>query len=287
MRRPPAIAAIPATLLLAALAAAGCGTTSPAAGKSATVCTPAGLPTLHHGLLTIGVDDPLYAPWFVGNNNPESHKGFEDTVAFAVAHQLGYANSKIRFTRVQFNQAIQPGPKPFDFDIDEFSITAQRKHFVDFSAPYYNVAQAIVALKSSKIVKAHTLAALRGFKFGAQVGTTSYNAIVDQIKPTQSVSVYNSTNDAKAALEDGQIDAIVTDLPTAFYIASAQIPNSTVIGQLPQTGGKPQQFGLLLDKGSPLTACVSKAVNALRANGMLARLQQVWLSQVVRAPVLQ
>jgi len=285
-----------AVLCLAAVAAlsSACAAESSGGGGSsvgttasanAAACTPGTMKTLKPDTLTIGADQPLYEPWFVGNN-PTNGKGYEDAVAFAVAHQLGYSDHQIDWTRVGFNQAIQPGPKSFDYDLDEFSITNARKKAVDFSSPYYNVTQAVVALKGTKGADATSIAGLKGMKLGAQVGTTSYDAIVDQIKPTQQPAVYNSNDDAIAALKAGQIDGLVVDLPTAFYITSAQVKDSTIVGQIPDESGHPEQFGILLDHDSPLTSCVSKAVDALRANGTLAKIQDKWLAQVANAPVL-
>lgn len=234
--------------------------------------------TTKGGTFTFATDQPVYGPWFV-KNDPTNGKGFESAVAYAVATQLGYPKAKVAWVREGFNAAIAPGPKNFDADINEFSITAARAKAVDFSSGYYDVTQAVVALKGSKAAAAKTLAALKTLKLGAQVGTTSYTAIVDQIKPGSKPGVYNTNDDAVTALQDKQIDGLVVDLPTAFYITSGQVKGSTIVGQLPAAGGKPEQFGMVLDKGSPLTACVSKAVDALRAKGTLTKLADRWLSR--------
>jgi polar amino acid transport system substrate-binding protein len=291
--RIPRVARIAVVAALAGTALTACAvskssTASPAtsASPSANACTPAALATKVPGKLTIGADNPVYEPWFVGNK-PENGQGFESAVAYAVAKQLGYAQSDVTWTRVTFNNAIQPGPKAFDFDIDEFSITADRRKAVDFSSPYYDVTQAIVALKSSKIAGVTTLAGLKDAKLGAQVGTTSYQAITEIVKPSAQPAVYNSNDDAVKALQNGSIDGLVVDLPTAFYITSAQVDNSTIVGQLPQPSGQPEQFGLVLDNGSSLTVCVSQAVDALRTAGTLTQLTDQWLAQVAKAPELQ
>jgi polar amino acid transport system substrate-binding protein len=255
------------------------------AGSASPACTPDQLRTVAAGKLTVATDNPAYPPWFV-DNKPENGQGFESAMAYAVATRLGYTNDAVVWTRVGFNAAIQPGPKSFDFDINEFSITEDRKKAVDFSAPYYDVAQAVVALKSSKIAGADSVAGLKGAKLGAQVGTTSYTAITQSIKPAPAPQVYNTNDDAIKALQNGQIDGLVVDLPTAFYITSAQVDNSVIVGQLPQAPGTPEQFGLVLDKDSPVTACVSRAVDALRADGTLARLARQWLAGSAGAPVL-
>jgi polar amino acid transport system substrate-binding protein len=280
-----ALAAAALLMTLSACAAESSGGAVSAAGSFATRCIPSKLPTMTGGALTFGADQPVYEPWYV-DNNPTNGKGFEDAVAYAVAGQLGYSNSQVKWVRATFNAAIQPGPKPFDLDLDEFSITPKRQTVVDFSSPYYTVTQAVIAIKGSKGAAATSLADLQALKLGAQVGTTSYDAIVDQIKPTQSPAVYQSTDEAKLALQDGQIDGLVVDLPTAFYITSAQLKDGEIVGQLPAPEGQPEQFGILLDHDSPLTSCVSQAVDRLRANGQLAQIQQKWLAQVANAPVL-
>jgi len=256
-----------------------------AAASSGSACAPAQLKTLAAGKLTFGTDDPVYPPWFV-DNKPDNGQGYEGAVALAVATKMGYTKDQIGWVRVPFNNAIQPGPKTYDVDINEFSITDERKQAVDFSAPYYDVTQAVIALKSSKIAGAKSLADLKGAKLGAQVGTTSLRAITESVKPTAQPQVYNNNDDAKKALQNGQIDGLVVDLPTAFYITSAEIDNSTIVGQLPQPSGTPEQFGLVLDKGSSLTSCVSQAVTALKSDGTLANLEKQWLAGVSGAPVL-
>jgi polar amino acid transport system substrate-binding protein len=287
LRLPTVAAALIA--LIAGVTAAGAGAasvtpTKATSGPLGSSCAPASLKTVKAGEITIGVDDPLYQPWFA-SNNPTTGKGFEDAVDYAIAEELGYPRSAIGFTRVTFNDAIQPGPKSFDYDLDEFTITAARAKEVDFSAPYYTVAQAVVGLKRSAAAKSHTLAAVRKLQLGAQVGTTSYSVITNQIKPAHAPRVYNDNNDAEAALQDGQIQGLVMDLPTAFEVTTGEVKGTTIIGQLP-LAGQPSSFGALLNLDSPLTACVSKAVNALKANGTLAALQTKWLAKVGKAPEL-
>jgi polar amino acid transport system substrate-binding protein len=275
------------TVFAAVLASAACAPADePSAPDTAdAACQKANLTTRTPGKLTIGTDDPAYEPWFRGNK-PDSGEGFESAVAYAVANQLGFARGDVTWTRVTFNNAIAPGPKSFDFDINQFSITDERKQAVDFSSPYYDVRQTVIATRSSKIAGAKSLADLANAKLGAQVGTTSYQAITDVIKPTAQPNVYNTNDDAKKALENGQIDGLVVDLPTAFFMTAAELTDGVIVGQVPQVGGTPEQFGLVLDKGSPLTACVSRAVDRLRASGMLAALEKQWLAQVAGAAEL-
>jgi polar amino acid transport system substrate-binding protein len=249
-------------------------------------CTPGQLPTIVPGTLTIATDEPVYPPWYL-DNDPTSGRGFESAVAYAIAEELGYARDAVAWNRVPFNAAIQPGPKLFDLNLAEFSITEERKQAVDFSAPYYDVKQAVVATGGSPAAAATTLAQLRNVRLGAQVGSTSYNAIVEQIAPTVPPSVYNTNDDAKLALTSGQVDAIVVDLPTAFFITSAELDDGRIVGQLPLGGGTPEQFGAVLDKDSPLTPCVSAAVDRLRADGTLAALESEWLASTGTAPELR
>ncbi|MEV1076185.1 ABC transporter substrate-binding protein [Micromonospora parva] len=248
-------------------------------------CARDSLPTRTPGKLTIATDQPAYEPWF-SDDKPDNGEGFESAVAYAVAEQLGYSRADVTWTRVKFDSAIAPGPKDFDFDINQFSITEERKQAVDFSAPYYLVRQTVIALKSSKIAGRTSLAELRDARLGAQVGTTSYQAITDVIKPTAKPQVYNSNDDAKKALQNGQLDGLVVDLPTAFYITGAEITDATIVGQVPQVG-TPEAFGLLLDKNSPLTPCVSDAVGQLNTAGTLKQLEQKWLAQVAGAAELR
>jgi polar amino acid transport system substrate-binding protein len=273
-----------------AAALAGCapqdsGTTTPTSSAGADACAKDQLRTLTPGKLTIGTDDPVYPPWFT-DNKPDNGQGFEGAVAAAVATRMGFTPAEVTWVRVTFNNAIAPGPKAYDFDINEFSITEERKQAVDFSSPYYDVTQAVIALESSKIAGAKSLADLASAKLGAQVGTTSLRAITEVVKPTVQPSVYNNNDDAKKALENGQIDGLVLDLPTAFFVTAAEIDDSLIVGQLAQPSGTPEQFGLVLDKGSALTACVSKAVDALKADGTLKKIEDQWLAQVAGAPVL-
>ncbi|MBF5080663.1 ABC transporter substrate-binding protein [Quadrisphaera sp. INWT6] len=294
LRRPLLLTALAGASLLAV---AGCapqeGSTTAAEGASTAAsastsssCTPADLQTLTPGTFTVATDTPAYEPWF-SDNDPSNGKGYESAVAYAVAGQLGYSNDQVSWVVGSFNAAIAPGPKDFDVDINQFSITEDRKEAVDFSTPYYEVAQAVVTTGGSAAAGVTDLAGLKGLRLGAQVGTTSYTAITDQIAPTTGASVYNSNDDAVAALVAGQVDALVVDLPTAFYMAAAQLDDGKVVGQLETpTGGATDSFGMVLDKGSPLTGCVSRAVDALREDGTLDRLQQQWLDEAAEAPVL-
>jgi len=278
--RPTPLAALFAAAVLISLAACAPEEESPAPAASATgsPCAKDTLQTTTAGKLTVATDQPAYEPWVVGDK-PESGEGFEAAVAYAVAEKLGYAQGDVVWTRVPFNNAIAPGPKAFDFDINQFSITPERRKAVDFSSPYYLVRQTVIALKTSPVASATAVSALASAKLGAQVGTTSLQAINDVIKPTTQAAVYNTNEDAKKALQNGTIDGLVVDLPTAFFITAVEVPEAKIVGQLPQVG-TPEAFGLLLDKGSSLTACVSQAVDGLRDDGTLKELETKWLAQV-------
>lgn len=258
----------------------------PSGSSTGTTCAKGKLATETSGKLTIATDEPAYEPWFK-DDKPANGKGFESAVAYAVAEQLGYDKSAVVWQSVPFNKAFAPGEKTFDFDINQVSISAERKKAVDFSSGYYDVRQAVIALKGTKAAKATSIADLKGLKLGAQVGTTSLNYIEDVVKPTQQAAAYAKNDQAKSALKNGQVDAIVVDLPTAFYITAAEVTDAEIVGQFENQGGTPEQFGLVLDKGSALTSCVTDAVDTLRENGTLAKIEQQWLSDAVDAPVLK
>ncbi|WP_149822787.1 ABC transporter substrate-binding protein [Streptomyces tailanensis] len=291
--RRPRRAASAATVALLASVAVGCapqpeGDASGSASGSASgaSCAKGELSTEAAGKLTIATDSPAYEPWFK-DDDPKNGEGFESAVAYAVADELGYDKADVVWQTVPFNKAFAPGAKTFDFDINQVSISNERKKAVDFSSGYYDVRQAVIALKDSKAAKATSIADLKSLHLGAQVGTTSLNYINDVVKPTQEAAAYAKNDQAKSALQNGQIDAIVVDLPTAFYIASAEVTDAKIVGQFENQGGTPEQFGLVLDKGSALTSCVTAAVDALREDGTLAKIEQEWLSDAVDAPVLK
>lgn len=268
----------------AAVALTSCAASSGGGGNS-TDCSPGGLDTYKSNTLTVATDSPAYGPWFV-DDKPSNGKGFESAVAFAVAKQLGYSTDQVKWTVAAFNSVIAPGPKKFDFDVNEVSITPQRAKVVDFSTGYYDVAQSVVTLKTSRYANATSIADLHGAKLAAQKGTTSLTAINDVIKPGGSPAEFPTNDLAVEALKNGQVDGLVVDLPTGFYVTSAQVEDAKIVGQLP-VSSDPEQFGLVLEKDSSLTSCVSKAVDALRDDGTLAQLQQTWLASAGNAPELK
>jgi polar amino acid transport system substrate-binding protein len=256
------------------------GSTVAAAGD----CTPAKLDTRTKGELTVATDKPAYPPYFE-DDDPTNGKGFESAVAYAIADQLGFAKADVKWMVEPFNSSYAPGPKDFDFDVNQISITPPREKAVDFSTPYYTANQAVVALKDSDAASAESLDELQDARIGVQIGTTSLEAVEDQIDPSEDPQVFNSSNDVITALKNGQVDAVVVDLPTALYVTAVQVQDATVTGQFPAPGG--DRWGALLDKGSPLTACVSQAIDDLKASGELASIEQRWMSQAAGAPELR
>ena len=280
-----AIAAETTAAATADSAAATPDTTAVATGVPAisAACSKDKLALKTGGTLTIGTDSPAFPPWF-SDDTPSNGKGFEGAVAAAVAETLGFTGTEVKWIKVPFNSSFAPGKKDFDFDINQISITDERKATVDFSDGYFDVNQAVVALKDSPAVSAKTVADLAKLKFGVQQGTTSLQFVTDVVKPSAEPFVYSTNNDAKAALAAKQIDAIVLDLPTAFYVSSVEIEGSVLVGQFPSQGGA-EQFGMLFEKASTLTPCVNEALAVLKASGKLAAIQTEQLSTATNAPV--
>ncbi len=282
--------ALLAVLAAAALAACGSddGSTTDTSADTGSVslsdCTPDTLQTVTDGKLTIATDKPAYPPYFE-DNDPTNGQGFESAVAYAIADQLGFSADDVEWTVVPFNASYAPGPKDFDFDVNQISITPKRAEQVDFSAPYYEADQAVVVKKGSDLDGVTSLAELQDATIGVQIGTTSLDAVNAEIQPSSDPQVFDTSNDVVSALKNDQVDAIVVDVPTAFYLTAVQIPEATTVGQFPAPGG--DQWGALMEKDSPLTGCVSAAVTALSDSGDLAAIEQKWMSDVTKAPVLQ
>ena len=297
----PCVAALLLLLLLLALGAiaAGCGGDDDGDSDGATPsaqasCDKGDLELVKPPGLTVGTDNPAFPPWFGGGtqsstweiNDPSTGDGFESAVAYQVAADLGFQKTDVKWVVVPFNQSFKPGPKDFDFDINQISITPERAKAVDFSEPYYDVNQALVALEGTPITNAKTLADLKPYKFGAQIGTTSYKHITDTIQPSKDASVYDTNNDAVSALKAKQIDGIVVDLPTAFFVTAAQLEGSKIVGQFPAAGAQ-EQFGMVLAKGSSLTKCVDEVLTRLKADGQLEDIQRTWLTTRAQVPVIE
>jgi polar amino acid transport system substrate-binding protein len=249
-------------------------------------CKRDALETLYKGVFTDGTDQPVYPPWYM-RDNPENGEGFESAVAYAVAEKLGFTGDQVQWTKVPFNSSYAPGKQGrFDFDINQISITPQRAEVVDFSDGYYAAAQAVIMLKGPDADGITSVEQLQGLRLGAQTGTTSLTAIRDVIQPDSDPIVFKDTSAAKQALLNDQVDAILTDLPTAFYITAVEIPKSTIVGQFQPETGQQEEFGMLFEKGSPLVECVNEALAALREDGTLDSIEQRWLSDVVDVPQL-
>ena len=259
---------------------------SPSDSAAPDPCATDTLATLAPGTLTVGTDSPAYDPWFA-KNSPKNGQGFESAVAYAVADRLGFGADQVTWVKVPFNSSYKPGTKTFDFDINQISITPKRAEVVDFSDGYYQAAQAVITVKGSSAVGATSLADLKALKLGAQTGTTSLTAIRDVIQPDTDPSVFQNTAAATQALMNNQVEAIVTDLPTAFYIVAVELDGGSIVGQFQPTSGDQEEFGMLFEKGSPLVPCVNQALTSLRDDGTLAQIEQQWLSDSVKVPVLQ
>jgi polar amino acid transport system substrate-binding protein len=252
-----------------------------ATSTTATACLRDDLDTITPGVLTVDTDKPAFPPYFV-DDDPTSGKGFESAVAYAIADRLGFAAEEVTWVTVPFNSSYAPGPKKFDFDINQISITEPRAEQVDFSTPYYTTPQAVLVPAGSEYATATSVTELQDAKFGVQVGTTSLDALESVIEPSQEPQVFNDSNDTVRALKSEQVDAIVVDLPTAIYLRDAEVEGSTVVGQFPAPGG--DNWGVVLAKGSSLTPCVDQAIADLSADGELTAITEEWIG--AEAPVL-
>ena len=289
-------------ILVLALVASGCGDDDDdeASGTTATAaaetCGKDQLTLVTSETLTIGTDNPAFPPWFEGGtpdgstweiNDPATGEGFESAVAYAVAEKLGFADDEVTWVVVPFNNSFKPGPKKFDFDINQISVTDERDQAVDFSDSYYDVNQALVVLNGTPIADATSLADLKQYQLGAQIGTTSLGYINDSIQPDKDPRVYDTSNDVIAAINAKQIDGLVVDLPTAFFLVGAEeVKNGKVVGQFPSTGGQ-EHFGMLFQEGNTLRDCVNEALAELKSDGTLEQIQTEWLSNKTSAPVLE
>ena len=286
------VAIMALTLMLAACTNSAASPSPSPSGVAS--CATSDLALKTAGTLTLSTDNPAYSPWFQGGNegselfdgdygnDPYKGKGFEGALAYAIAAELGFAKDEVTWIVTTFDQSFAPGEKSFDLFMNQVSITSARAEAVDFSTGYYDVYQAVLTVKGSPAARAKSIADLKDLQFGAQTATTSYQAIVDEIAPTKDVLNYNTNDDAVAALEGGLIDAMVTDVPTAVYMRDFQLTRGLIVGQLPTPG----QFGVVLEKGSMLTACVNEAIASLEADGTIAELLTKWLGTEYTVPEL-
>ena len=271
---------------LASVALAACGSSSDGSAASTTpttaaACQKADLALVTPGTLTIATDSPAFPPYVI-DDDPTNGKGFESAVGYAIADQLGFAPAEVKWIRVPFNSTFAPGPKKYDFDLNQVSISAKREKGADFSTPYYTTPQGVLVAGDSSFVGITSVAELKDAQIGVQVGTTSLDAVNAVIAPSKQVRVFNSSNDVVRALKNGQVDAIVTDLPTTIYLRDAVVDGSKLVGQFPAPGGN--DWGAALEKGSALTPCVSAAVTALKTSGKLDAITEEWIG--AEAPVL-
>jgi len=277
------------SLVITALALTACGEDeeSEPAGTTeakAAPCAKDALTLVSSGTLTVGTDKPAFPPYFE-DDDPTNGKGFESAVAYAVAKELGFAKGDVNWTVVPFNSSYAPGPKDFDFDINQISITPQREKAVDFSRPYYVAPQAVVVGKGSELSDVSSLADLADATIGVQIGTTSLDAVSEVIQPSEQPKVFNDSNDVVTALKQNQVDAVVLDLPTAFYLTAAQVPGSKIVGQFNAPGG--DSFGLLAAKDSELTPCLDEALKKLESSGELEQITDKWMGAAAGAPELR
>jgi len=278
-RTRPAFIVLLLVALAALLAACGDDDSTTDSGSTETVslddCTPDQLETLTADTLTIGTDKPAFPPYFE-DNDPTNGKGFESAVAYAIADTLGFSEDQVEWVVVPFNSSYAPGPKDFDFDVNQISITEKRAQAVDFSSPYYTADQAVVALSDSDAAGATSLADLADSDIGVQIGTTSLEAVEASIEPNAEPQVFDTSNDVVSALKNGQVDAVVVDTPTALYLTAVQVPEGEIVGEFPAPGG--DEWGALLGKDSALTPCVSAAVDELKSSGELDKIQEQWIN---------
>ncbi|HTG46506.1 MAG TPA: ABC transporter substrate-binding protein [Actinomycetota bacterium] len=279
--------------ILAAACAPKSSSTTPAASGSAASCAVGDLNLHTPGQLTIATGNPAYLPWYGGTSvagsdwksgqytgDPHTGKGYESAFAYALAKQMGFTPDQVVWEGIPFNKSFAPGPKDFDFAMQQISITAKREKAVDFSDGYYDVNQALIADNGSPAIGVTTLAGLKDLRLGAPVGTTSFDVIEQLVQPTTDPKAYPDLSTALKAMKNGQIDGVVVDFPDAFYGYADQI-----VGQFPPLGGQQEQFGLTFEKGNPLVSCVNQAIAALKADGTLTKLQNKWLQTDADVPV--
>lgn len=285
--RLPRAAALAATVvasvaLLTACAQKETPAASSPSGSSTDAC--ANISTVTDGTLTVGTSNPAYPPYVI-DNKPSNGKGFEAATAYAVAKEMGFSADQVKWVYAPFQALFAPGQKNYDFALNQISITPKRERAVTFSDPYYTAANAVLVLNDSKYADASSVADLKDAKFGVQINTTGQSDVESVVAPTQSVAVFQDTTAGLSALKNGQIDAFVTDLPTALYNAAVNVPG-TVVGQFPVQEQGAEQWGLAMQKDNPLEACVNQALTTLNDNGELQQITDKWMSEYSKAPVL-
>lgn len=243
--------------------------------------------TLKEGTLTIATGEPAYFPWVI-DNKPEDGKGFEAAVALEVASRMGFPPDKVQWVRTTFDQAIQPGPKDFDFNLQQYSITGDRAKIVDFSTPYYKPAQAVLVSKATVEAGAKpTVESLKSLRWGAAEGTTQPLLLKKLVDPAQDLMFYGDVADSVEALKARQIDAVLMDLPSALYTAAVVLPDGVVLGQFEASSDDAQGIGLLFEKGNALRDCANAALASMEADGKLKAIEAEWLQAATGAPLIK
>jgi polar amino acid transport system substrate-binding protein len=264
------------------------------AAASPDACAKDSLTLVTPGTFTIGTDNPAYPPYFLENTDgsktdpwelgdPTNATGFESAVGYAIADQLGFGRDEVAWVVVPFANSFAPGPKTFDIDLNQVTATPERAQTADLSDGYYFGNQSLVAKKDAPIAAVISTAALKDYTFAAQVGTTSLEAINEIIQPTEAAKVYDTNDAAIQAMDQGTVDGVVVDLPTADYLVNVELDNATIVGQF--KGGTPEHFSAVLAKDSPLTSCVNEAIAALSADGTLLALASQFLPFQDAVPV--
>jgi polar amino acid transport system substrate-binding protein len=281
-----------------ASAPAGAAVSEAASEPAEVACDVDSLPLVNEGQLTVATGEPVFEPWMV-DDDPTNGEGFESALVYALAEQLGFSEDQVEWVRTGFDEAIAPGPKDYDFNIQQYSITPERDEVVDFSDGYYEVEQALVAAEDSPVAAATSVSDLQSARLGAAIGTTSLDYIEQVIQPEAQALVFDDNAAAKAAFDAGQVDGLVFDLPTAYFITAVEIPDASIVGVLPredtaaasesgasEAAGGAEELGMLFEDGSELVPCVNQALAALRDDGTLEAIEEQWLSQSGDIPTL-
>ena len=280
---------LPALISVLALVLAACGGEG-GDDPGGTGCEFEDLNLVADETLTVATGEPVFPPWMgVGDENfdvPESKTGFEGALVYELASRLGFTDDQVTFVRTGFDEAIAVGPKDWDFNIQQYSITEAREEVVDFSDPYYTTSQALVTFADSPFASATTIDDLKDAKLGAAIGTTSLDFAENVIEPNEEVSVYDENVDVEAAMNAGQIDGLIVDLPTAYFVTAVQVEGSVIAGQFEAEAAEPDNFGMLFETDNPLVECVNDVLGDMRDDGTLQALEDEWLTQDGAVPII-
>ena len=251
------------------------------------------------GRLTLSTDNPAFPPWWGGDPSvdtdevpwevsyPPSGEGLEGGVAYAMAHALGFADDEIDWLKnTEFTLAFQPGPKDFDVHLAQVTVRPDRAENVDFSEPYFDLSQALVAVEGNDITSVTSIEEVKGFDLGVAVGTTALQYVEEQIQPDSEPQVFNNNADAVQALQNGQIDGLIVDIGSSFYVSGVQVDGGVIVGQFP-TSEQDERVAFVLEKDSPLTACISEAVLAIKESGELQEIYDALITDAEGVPVIE